>query len=407
MLGAALAVVFGVAPVVAATPEARQVFGQVWSTPVVRSGPCLLSVVLPPSEQEHCAGWTRRETAGPAFHARLGVVVVGGSDHMLRALDGHDGHVLWARKMNGAVVARPTIVDDAAFVATDDGRVVKVDVASGRVRWETPVDAEVTEPIVVDRGMAFVVTGSESTFALSTATGEALWVHKHALPRGITLRGRALPLVADVNVGEAVSRRLYVGHADGRLSVLDRETGAKLDEVDLSRGDTFGDLDADPLLHAVDGAPRVIVASQTRGVSALDPRTNGEVWRNDEPGIVRLANGGAPMVVAAGAGKVLGLDARTGKARWRFTFARGAPTRIVVQGGRVHVGSDRGALYVLDLFSGRPLQYAGSGLGVAADPDVEGDMLFYTSSNGSVTALSSAWRGLVHARRTRADLARR
>ncbi|MBM4281985.1 MAG: hypothetical protein FJ137_14905 [Deltaproteobacteria bacterium] len=407
MLGAALAVVVGAAPFVGATPEARQVFGLVWSTPIVESSPCILSVVLPPSEQEHCAGWTRRETAGPAFHARLGVVVVGGGDRKLRGLDGHDGHALWERPTPGAVVSRPVLVDAAAYVATDDGRVLKVDVSSGRVRWETPVDAEITEPVVVQDGAVFVVTGGDSTFALSAVTGEALWVHKHALPRGITLRGRALPLPVDVALGDTVSRRLYVGHADGRISVLDRETGARLEELDLSRGDAFGDIDADPLWHRVDGASRVIVASHTRGLFALDPRTHAETWRNAEPGIVRLANGGAPMIVAAGAGKVLGLDARTGQTRWRFTFKKGAPTRLVVQGGRVHVGSDRGALYVLDLFSGRPLQYAGSGLGVAADVEVEGDMLFYTSTSGAVTALSSAWRGPAHAVRTRADRARR
>jgi outer membrane protein assembly factor BamB len=211
----------------------------------------------------------------------------------------------------------------------------------------------------------------------------------------------------DVALGDAVSRRLYVGHADGRLSVLDRETGGRLEELDLSRGDTFGDIDADPLVHRIDGLTRVIVASHTRGIAALDPRTHGETWRNAEPGIVRLANGGTPMLVAAGAGKVLGLDARTGQTRWRFTFRKGAPTRLAVQGGRVHVGSDRGALYVLDLFSGRPLQYAGSGLGLAADVDLGGDMLFYTSTSGAVTALSNAWRGPVHAVRSRTDRLRR
>jgi outer membrane protein assembly factor BamB len=404
---AALAIVAVAAPVVGATPEARQMYGLVWHTPVVVAGPCATSIVLPPSEQEHCTSWTRRETAGPAFHERLGVVVMGGADRIVRGLDGRDGHVLWHRATTGAIVARPTIVDDAAFVATDDGRVMKLDVSSGRVRWETPVDAEVTEPVVVHDGALYVVTGSDSTFALSASSGEALWVHKHALPRGITLRGHALPLVADVMVADTLSRRLYVGHADGRVSVLDRETGAKLDEIDVSRGDTFGDVDADPLLHRVEGMTRVVVASHTRGVVALDPRTHAEMWRLNEPGIVRLANGGAPMIVAAGAGKVLGLDARTGKARWRFTFKKGAPTRLVVQGGRVHVASDRGALYVLDLFSGRPLQYAGSGLGIAADLDIAGDMLFYTSTSGALTALSSAWRGGVFAVTTRADRTRR
>jgi outer membrane protein assembly factor BamB len=362
---------------------------------------------MPASEQEHCASWTRRETASPAFHPRLGIVVVGGSDGVLRGLDGRDGSARWSHPTPGAVLAQPTIVDDAAYVGTDDGRVLRVDVSSGRLRWETPVDAEVSEPVVVHEGVVYVVTGADTTFALRADTGEATWTNKHALPRGITLRGRGLPLPVDVVVGDSVSHRLYVGHADGRLGVLDRASGSTIEEVDLSRGDTFGDLDADPVLHRVDGDDRVIVASHTRGISALDPRANSAVWTNPEAGIVRLARGGGAMVVAAGAGKVLGLDARTGQARWRFTFERGAPTRIVVRGGRVHVGSDRGGLYVLDLFSGRPLQYAGSGLGVAADVDVAGDMLFYTSTAGAVTAASSAWRGPVHATRSAADRARR
>jgi outer membrane protein assembly factor BamB len=366
-----------------------------------------LSVILPPSEKERCESWTRRETAGPAFHQRLGIVVVGGSDRVLRGLDGKDGRPRWELATEGAVVAQPVIVDDAAWVGTDDGRVVRVRVASGRLAWQTPVDAEVTEPVVVHGDAVYVVTGAESTFALNAKTGEPLWVNKHALPRGITLRGRSLPLPVDVVVDGARSPRLYVGHADGRIAVLDRDTGATLEEIDLSKGDTFGDVDADPLLHVVDGSERIIAASHTRGVQALDPRTNAVLWTNAEPGIVRLANGGEPLVVAAGAGKVLGLDARTGQARWRFTFAKGAPTRIVVRGGRVHVGSDRGALYVLDLFSGRPLQYAGSGLGVAADPAVVGDTLLFTSTAGTVNVLSSAWTGPVHFTRSRADRARR
>ncbi len=379
-----------------ANPEARQVYSAVWSVPVVQTGPCLLSVILPPSEKEGCSSWTRRETAGPAFHDGLGVVVVGGSDRKLHGLDAHDGHALWVITTPGAVVSQPLLVDDGAYVGTDDARVARYDVSSGRKRWETPVDAEVTEPVVVDGDVVYAVTGADSTYAINRLTGEAIWVQKHPLPRGITLRGQARPLAVDVVDASkgGIAKRLYVGHADGRLSVLDRDTGAPQFEINLSQDDSFGDLDADPILHQAKGeTPRVIVASQTRGIFAIDPRTQLESWHTTEPGIVRLASGGQPMIVAAGAGKALGLDAKTGAIRWRFTWAKGAATRVVVKGGRVHVASDRGAVYVLDLFSGRPLQYAGSGTGTAADLDLWQDMMFVTSTAGSVTAYSSAWKG--------------
>ncbi len=375
----------------AASPEARQVYAITWTKNVVTTAPCAMSIVLPASEAERCTSWTRRESSGPAFHAGLGVIVVGGSDKRLRGLDASDGHVRWERVVPGAIVSQPVIADDGAFVGTDDARVVRIDVASGRVRWEAAVDAEVTEPPVVAGDVVYVVTGTDSTYALSRLTGEALWVSKHGLPRGITLRGQARPLVLEVTTDEGMKERLFVGDAIGALSILDRQDGRVVGELDLSQGDSFGDLDADPIYHAATDA--VVVASQTRGIMALDPRNGDQRWSTAEAGITRLANGGLPMVVAAGPGKILGLDAKSGAVRWRFTFQKGAPGRIVVKGGRVHVGSDRGALYILDLFSGCPLQYAGSGNGVAADLSLWHDMLFYTSTAGTVVALSNAWSG--------------
>jgi hypothetical protein len=181
-----------------ATPEARQVYAPTWMTTVVDMGPCALSIVMPASEAERCAGWTRRESSGPAFHPGLGVVVTGGSDKQLRGLDATSGKKLWARPTPGAIVAQPAIDDQSAYAGTDDARVVRVDVASGRERWVAAVDAEVTEPVVVRDDAVFVVTGADSTYALSKETGEALWVHKHALPRAITLRGQGRPLPLDV-----------------------------------------------------------------------------------------------------------------------------------------------------------------------------------------------------------------
>ncbi len=378
----------------AASPEARQVYAKIWRAQVVQGYPCFLSAFLPPSDNEHCISWTRRETAGPAFHPETGVVVVGGSDKMLHALDAHDGSLMWRVPTPGAVVSQPTLFDDGVFFGTDDGHVVRADVTSGRTRWDVVVDAEVDEPPVIDDDLVLVVTGADTLYALQRKTGEAAWSYKHPLPQGITLRGQSKPLVTVVPTSDGPKRRVFVGHASGRLTILDRDTGTVVDELNISGDAPFGDLDADPFVQN----GHLVVASNTRGVLALDLQSGAELWRQPETGIVRLARGGNHMIVAAGAKKVLGLDARSGAIRWRFTFDRGAPTRIVVKGGRAHVGSDRGSLYILDLFSGRPLQYVGSGVGFAADPFLWNDMLFATTTAGDVIAMSNAFRGLVQDR---------
>ncbi len=388
---AVAAAMFAAASAHAQTAQARRVFGPLWRTQTVESGPCFLSAFLPASDSEHCTSWTRRETSGVAFHVATGILVVGGSDKRLKGLRGTDGTVAWDVATPGAVMAKPTLDADAVFIGTDDGHVLRADVTSGRQRWDVTVDAEVTEPIVVDGELALVVTGADTVYALDRATGEPRWVHKHPLPRAITIRGQARPVVATVQTAEGPRRRVFVGHASGRLSVLDRQNGTVIAEYNLSDDDVFGDLDADPLMQN----GHIVVASQTRGVMALDSLSGAQLWKQPENGIVRLARGGNQIVVAGGAGKILGLDAASGVVRWRFTFDKGAPTRMVVQGGRVHVGSDRGSMYVLDLFSGRPLQYIGEGQGFAADPEVASDMLFAVGTTGDLSAWSSAFAGNV------------
>jgi outer membrane protein assembly factor BamB len=104
----------------------------------------------------------------------------------------------------------------------------------------------------------------------------------------------------------------------------------------------------------------------------------------------------ADVVVAAAAGRVIAVDAKSGAVRWRFSFRDGAASRIVIKGGRVHVASDKGSIYVLDVTHGRPLQYIATGSGVSGDLTTESDALFFMSNRGRLVALSNAWAGPMH-----------
>lgn len=375
-------------PLLAATPAARQVYGLLWQKEFIGYVPCLLTLVTPAHEEERCLPWTRRVSSGPAFHAPSGILVVGGPNGTLHGLSARDGRILYRQPLPGNLVAKPVLVGEGAYFGTDEAHVLRVDATSGRIRWDVEVDAEVLEPVVVFEDLVLVVTGLDSVYAFDRKTGESRWVHKHPLPSGITLRGQARPLVVRLPGAPDAEARVYVGHATGRLTVLEASTGRVLDEWTLAKGEGFLDVDADPVFTG----ESIIAASHATGVFALDPLTGAARWQHEEPGFVRLA-ATRERVVAAGAGKVVGLDAETGAVRWRFRYERGAPTRIALKGGRVHLGSDRGALYVLDLLTGEPLQYFGSGLGFAADLELSGDMLFAVSTPGNLFALSNAFRG--------------
>ena len=375
-----------------ATPAARQVFAPLWQSKIFETSHCLFTIFLPAQEDKGCVSFTRRETAGPAFHRQIGVVLVGGSDSKLHSFSAKDGALLWERELPGALVSQPVFDKAAAFFGTDEGHVLRVDVTSGETRWEVEVDAEVTEPLVVDDDIVIAVTGLDTVYAFSRHDGAALWVHKHPLPPGITLRGQARPFIHTLREGTTSKRYVYAGHASGRLSVIDAQTGRVVNELAIAGDEpSFTDVDADALIQS----GRLIAASQSSGIKSFKVGSLEPDWTLDEKGIVRLQKGGRFLVFAAGAKKVIALDARSGQSIWRFTFEKGAPTRMVSHEGRVMVASDLGALYVLDALTGRPLQYFGSGLGFASDLSISGDMMFAVSTAGRLFALSNAFSGIV------------
>jgi outer membrane protein assembly factor BamB len=354
-----------------------------------------MSLVLQPKASEGCIPWTRRHESGPAFHSPSGLVLLGGPHQQLHVHSAIDGDLVYSIKLPGNLVSTPTLTEDGVYFGTDGGHVLRLDITSGAILWDEEVDSEVLTPVVVDGDVVYVVTGQDTLYALNRKDGAGRWLHKHPLPPSITIRGQGRPLIHRVPGPSGSKKRLFVGRASGHLHVLDALTGELLRESRLGEGEAFFDVDADPIW--IDG--KVVAASFTGGISALDPKTMAAGWKIPEPGITRLARGGSGMVVAGGAKKVIGIDADSGRILWRYTFERGAPTRLVVKGGRVHVASDRGALYVLDLMSGRPLQYFGTGLGFAGDLAAGGDMLFAVSTAGRLFALSNAFAGLTQSGR--------
>lgn len=373
----------------AAPAAVQQVYAPLWMVDFVQQEPCLLTVAAPATASENCISWTRREDASPAFDPAAGALFLGGSNGKIHRISARDGTEKYAVSVPGRLRSKPTLADGALFFGTTDARVLRMAQEDGAVTWNVQVDAEVIEPVVVHGDMLFAITGLETVYAIAKDSGEIRWLQKHPLPTGITLRGQAKPLVLERETAAGLQTQVYVGHADGQLTVLNGDNGQVLDAVSLAGGDGFLDVDADPLVHG----ERIIAASHGQGVFAIELADLRSAWRFDEEGIVRLAAGGPNRIIAAGAGKVIGLDAKTGAERWRFTFPKGAPTRPVVRGGRVHIGSDRGSLYILDLSTGKPLQYFGSSLGFAATPELHGDVLFAVSTPGTLFALSNAHRG--------------
>ena len=66
-----------------------------------------------------------------------GIVLLGGRDRMIHALDAATGKARWTHMTRARIDSSPAVAGGRVFVGSNDGRLYVLDLASGKVVWET------------------------------------------------------------------------------------------------------------------------------------------------------------------------------------------------------------------------------------------------------------------------------
>ena len=267
----------------------------------------------------------------------------------LVALSTTDGQQLWKTKARGRVSA----LDDILLLREDDGRVRRLDPATGAEQWRSASGVSGELPAVIDGDRLFVA--GDGLAALSTADGHRLWSN----PEKIS----SLPV--------ASGAQLLTGGEDGTVRSRDRATGASrwsFASVGAVKAPVFVDADhvlvgtADRrflALRIVKGQPRwrwKVGADITQAGVVLGPaalfvsydnilyavgRGNGHLrWRGALPS--RPLSGpiltGSAVLVACLESDILGFDARSGRRLGVLKTPAEIRTPPLVIGDRLYVG---------------------------------------------------------------------
>ena len=254
--------------------------------------------------------WKRQErttglTSGPA--AANGMVVVGGRNGEVIALDADSGQVRWTKKVSSAVIAAPLITADRVIVRSNDGRVFGLDPADGSRKW------------VFDRG----------------------------LPT-LSVRGNSSPVL-----GQGIT---YIGYDDGSIIALRVEDGLRVWEQIVAEPDGRTELDR---MADIDGEIQVgadeVVATSYHGTTMSIRNNNGApLWSREigsHAGIAMLAD---KIVLADKAGNVWALDRNTGADIWKQdAMQRRWLTTPAIQGNYAVLGDLEGYLHWLRLDDGQ------------------------------------------------------
>ncbi len=263
--------------------------------------------------------------AGPLLdHDRLYVATEASPDSRIYALRLRDGRPLWTTPASG--VQAPLAFDGAALYAgAEDGMVLKLDAATGRVTWRRRLPGAVRAAPVPTPAGILVATSADSVFLLDAAQGT---VRRRAATPGAIV---AAPVVAD--------HRVFAATTAGQVLELDLETLAArwthpAGDAVLGALALVGDT-----LHALarEGALWFI---------PVDAPAQARVLRLDIVSVAGPSPVAAGILVASVSGEVLLLDRAEGKILWRARLDGPIEQPPLVRDRQLVVVAGRGDIHV-------------------------------------------------------------
>lgn len=215
-----------------------------------------------------------RLSGGPG--AGDGLVVAGSLDGEVVALDAASGAERWTAKVPNEVIARPAVGQGLVVVRSNDGRVTAFDAASGERRWFWVEDLPTltvrgNAPVTLAPGFAFVGTDEGSLVALSLADGRVLWEQPVAQPDGRT----ELERMADVDGAPVVDGPAVIASSyKNRTMAFEGPSGRPLWAAESGGAGSVGVAN-----------DRVVVSDAAGTVWAIDKYVGTSYW--SQPALAR------------------------------------------------------------------------------------------------------------------------
>jgi outer membrane protein assembly factor BamB len=284
-------------------------------------------------------------------------------------------------------VFSPATDGQAVYAASAEGRVVKIDLASGRELWRVDAKQTLSAGVGLGAGLALVGTPKGELLAYRTDNGNLEWTAKLsgeivstpvAAAGMVAARGndgrvwlfnavdgkqrwvysRQLPALILRIPGDLLltERALYAGHPGGRLTALALTNGAPLWEVNvaLPKGATELERIAD-VSGALTGDGRMVCAAAYQGrIGCFDMVTGNPAWLRDFSGLGGVELGERFLFAADEHSVIQGYDKQRGASLWKQEGLRdrGVITPLVLTGNRVAVADYQGVIHLLGLEEG-------------------------------------------------------
>lgn len=315
--------------------------------------------------------------------AQDSAVYAASEDGQLVSIDKATGRIKWKVKAAKKLKAGVAVTADTLAVVDDLNTLLAFDL-DGKQKWQVGIGADVSSVPVGAAGTIFIRTIDFSVLAYASSNGGQRWKYSRQLP----------PLTLRVNTPVDVNNaRVYAGFPGGRLVALDLNNGAVVWEGNLASptGTTEIERIADVTGTPIYNFREVCAASFQGKVGCLDAVTARPIWSLDFSAPSGASVDDRYVIVPNELGDLFAFSRNGGKEVWRIeTFQRRQPTSPTVIGRAVAVGDFEGYIHFIDRDSGKTIARTkvGSTPLTSQVVPVEGDVLLVQSRGGNVALIS-------------------
>jgi outer membrane protein assembly factor BamB len=189
------------------------------------------------------------------------------------AVDARSRSELWRTRVSSEVLARPLIYENTVVVRTIDGKILSLDLANGKIRWQyqraiPDLTLRGTSEPVIARDRIFAGLADGRLIAVSPENGDVVWDVALAIPTGRSEIQRLIDIDGDA---ELYGRVLYAASFQGRIAAIDVDRGQFLWARDFS---THTGLVLDD---------KTVFSSDENGyIWALDRLNGATIWKQEK-----------------------------------------------------------------------------------------------------------------------------
>ncbi|MEC7876045.1 MAG: outer membrane protein assembly factor BamB [Pseudomonadota bacterium] len=243
-------------------------------------------------------------TGGPGVGNSL--VLVGTSEGEILGLSKETGDEAWRTRVSSEVLSSPEEANSVVIARTIDGKIFAIDANNGKHLWvyDRGVPAlslrGTSTPVIAD---GFVITGFDEgrVVVIELKTGKLVWEKKVALSRGKNELERMVDIDAQPLV---IDKTIYVTTFQANISALALETGQILWQREIS---SHSELSADE--------KNIFLTDENGIVWALNRFTGSSIWKQEKLAYRKItgpANFDNKVVVGDFDGYTHWLDKETG-----------------------------------------------------------------------------------------------